>query len=216
MDPGRMAESEEVFAAALGREASSWSVPCDPAQVEAMRRYASLLLTWSARINLTAAVSAEELASEHLPDAFALASRLRDAGAASAIDVGSGGGLPALPLAVLCPELTLQLVEPIAKKSAFLRTAVRELELGGRITVERRRAQEITPASFDVALSRATFPPRTWLPLAAGIVRPGGRVFLLASATGDWSALPPSLTVTGQWPYSNGRRWLVELVRAHA
>jgi hypothetical protein len=47
-------------------------------------------------------------------------------------------------------------------------------------------------------------------------VRPGGRVFLLASAAAEWSSPPASLTATGQWPYLSERRWLVELVKAHA
>jgi 16S rRNA (guanine527-N7)-methyltransferase len=211
-----MEGNEREFHEALSRESAAWTVPCEAAQREAIARYATLLLTWTARINLTGAVSLENLAAEHLPDSFALASRLRETGALTAIDVGSGGGLPALPLAVLCPNLSLRLLEPIAKKAAFLRTAVRELELGPRVTVETKRVQLIAPGAYDVALSRATFPPRSWLPIAADLVRPGGRVFLLAGAVADWSAPPPALRATGQWPYLGDRRWLVELVKAHA
>jgi 16S rRNA (guanine527-N7)-methyltransferase len=210
-----MAGNEVAFREALAKEAMAWSVSCEPAQRDAIARYASLLLTWTARINLTGAVSLENLAAEHLPDSFALASRLSDAGALSTIDVGSGGGLPALPLAILCPNLSIRLLEPIAKKAAFLRTAVRELELGARVKVETKRAQTVAPATFDVALSRATLPPRAWLPLAAELVRPGGRVFLLAAA--DEAPPPPaSLSSVGQWPYLDGRRVLVELVKAHS
>jgi 16S rRNA (guanine527-N7)-methyltransferase len=212
---GPMAGQQEGFRVALEREAASWAVPCDQAQLEAIAGYASLLLTWTARINLTGAVSLEDLASEHLPDSFALASRLADAGTLQAVDVGSGGGLPALPLAILCPSLSLRLLEPIAKKAAFLRTAIREFGLGERITVDTRRAQTLVPGSFDVALSRATLPPRSWLSLAQDLVRPGGRSFLLASASADWSALPDRITCTGQWTYLQGRRWLVELVKSH-
>ena len=211
-----MEGNEREFRAALSRESAAWTVPCEAAQQDAIARYATLLMTWTARINLTGAVSLENLAAEHLPDSFALASRLRETGALGAIDVGSGGGLPALPLAILCPNLSLRLLEPIAKKAAFLRTAVRELELGPRVTVETKRVQTIAPGTYDVALSRATFPPRSWLPIAADLVRPGGRVFLLAGAVADWSAPPASLRATGQWPYLGDRRWLVELVKAHA
>jgi 16S rRNA (guanine527-N7)-methyltransferase len=207
---------DDAFRGALERVASAWSVPCDAAQRDAIARYADLLLTWTTRINLTGAVSLDELAADHLPDSFALASRLHDSGTLSGIDVGSGGGLPAIPLAVLCPELSLRLLEPIAKKAAFLRTAIRELGIGPRLTVDPRRSQAVAPATFDVALSRATLPPPQWLAAAAGLVRPGGRAFLLASGTADWSSPPPTLSVTGQWSYADGRRWLVELVRAPA
>jgi 16S rRNA (guanine527-N7)-methyltransferase len=211
-----MVGNEEAFREALGRQAVGWSVPCEPGQLESITRYAALLLTWTARINLTGAVSLEDLSDAHLPDSFALASRLGDAGTVRAIDVGSGGGLPGLPLAILCPNLILRLVEPIAKKAAFLRTAARELGFGARVSIDTHRAQTLVPASFDVALSRATLPPRAWLPLAVDLVRPGGRVFLLASARADWTSLPPGLTSTGQWPYLSDRRWLVELVKAHS
>jgi 16S rRNA (guanine527-N7)-methyltransferase len=211
-----MEGKERAFREALARESASWAVPCEAPQVDAIEGYASLLLTWTTRINLTGAVSLDDLAAEHLPDSFAIASRLRETGALTAIDVGSGGGLPAIPLAVLCPDLTLRLLEPIAKKAAFLRTAVRELGLTGRVAVETRRVQAVSPATFDVALSRATFPPRSWLPIGADLVRPGGRVFLLASGAADWSTPPEALTTTGQWPYLDERRWLVELVKAHA
>jgi 16S rRNA (guanine527-N7)-methyltransferase len=211
-----MEGNERAFRQALTREGALWAVPCESSQVDAIERYASLLLTWTSRINLTGAVSLEDLASEHLPDSFALASRVRETGALTAIDVGSGGGLPAIPLAILCPNLSLRLLEPIAKKAAFLRTAVRELNLASRVTVETRRVQALSQTTFDAALSRATFPPRSWLPIGADLVRPGGRVFLLASATADWSAPPAALTTTGQWPYLGERRWLVELVKAHA
>jgi 16S rRNA (guanine527-N7)-methyltransferase len=211
----KMSGTEATFRAALARLGATWSVPVEAPQLDAIERFATLLLTWTARINLTGAVSLDALAAEHLPDSFALASRLADSGTVSAVDVGSGGGLPAIPLAVLCPNLSIKLLEPIAKKASFLRTAIRELGLKDRLTVDTKRAQVVAPAAFDVALSRATLPPRAWLPLAVDLVRPGGRVFLLASGSADWSALPPRLSSTGQWSYDDGNRWLVELVKSH-
>jgi 16S rRNA (guanine527-N7)-methyltransferase len=215
MNPA-MEGNEAAFRDELARAGAAWSVVCDASQVEAIARYASLLMTWTARINLTGAVSLQDLATEHLPDSFALASRLADAGALQVVDVGSGGGLPGIPLAILCPNLSLRLLEPIAKKAAFLRTAVRELGLGERVAVDTRRAQVVAPGSFDVALSRATLPPKAWLALAVELVHPGGRVFLLASGAADWSTPPPQLATTGQWPYLGERRWLVELAKSHS
>jgi 16S rRNA (guanine527-N7)-methyltransferase len=212
-----MAADAEAFRAAMERNAQFFSVACDGAQTAAIHRYASLLLTWTARINLTGAASLADLAAEHLPDSFALATRL-GAEVMAGVDVGSGGGLPALPLAVLCPSLSLQLLEPIAKKAAFLRTAVRELGLGERVTVDTRRVQSIVPAAFDVAMSRATFPPPVWLPIAVDLVKPSGRVFVLASAgAGATAGSPlvsnPGLEPVDRWPYLEGRRQLIELRR---
>src|SRR5262245_10579524 len=107
-----------------------------PAASPELDRYLALLLQWNAQINLTAARTREALMRDHVPDALAL-SELIEAG--SLVDVGSGAGLPALPLALLRPALRIRLVEPRAKKAAFLRTAVRELGLSARVSVDARR-----------------------------------------------------------------------------
>jgi len=104
--------------------------------------------------------------------------------------------------------------EPIAKKAAFLRTAIRELGLPERLRVEARRIDE-SPAErdFDVAISRATFPPAEWLSIARRLVRPGGRVFVLGSRKLDHSP-PTELAALQAIPYLGGERWLIELARS--
>jgi 16S rRNA (guanine527-N7)-methyltransferase len=185
--------------------AAAWNAPCDDIQIAALASYAELLLRWSERINLTAARSIDVLVGEHFPDAFALARKLDQP--ARVIDVGSGGGLPAIPLAVLRPRLVLTLVEPIAKKAAFLRTAIREVALGDRASVHVGRGEAVakeTPRAFDVAISRATLAPARWLLLGAKLVRPGGRVFALTAA----DALPEQ---PSRETYFDGRRALIEV-----
>src|SRR4051812_4223477 len=205
---GGAANSGRAQAAELIRAlASAWKFRCDDAQVSALSSYAESLLRWNARINLTAARTIDVLVREHFPDAFALARELTEP--ARAIDVGSGGGLPALPLALLRPRLPLELCEPIAKKVAFLRTAIRELGLGDRASVRVGRGEAVareidgdrSPA-FDVAFSRATMAPQKWLALGARLVRPGGRVFALATA----DALPE---LTDRQVYFDARRVLI-------
>jgi 16S rRNA (guanine527-N7)-methyltransferase len=123
------------------------------------------------------------------------------------VDVGSGGGLPALPLALLRDGLTVELCEPIAKKGAFLRTAIRELGLSDRVRLNATRGELLADAQggrFDVAISRATFAPVDWLPLGRRLVRPGGRVFALAAP----DDVPPGSDCE---LYLGGRRALVEV-----
>jgi 16S rRNA (guanine527-N7)-methyltransferase len=185
--------------------AADWNLACDAGQVAALCSYAATLLRWNARINLTAARSIDQLIAEHFPDAFALARRLDQP--ARAIDVGSGGGLPAIPLAVLRPHLTLELCEPIAKKVAFLRTASRELDVGGRVSVRAARGEQVAaelPRAFDVAISRAALAPEKWLRLGTRLVHPGGRLFVLTTADG----LPD---LSDRDIYFEGRRALVEV-----
>ena len=190
--------------AALKSLAGVWRVPVTDDQTGRLLQFAELLLQWNERINLTGAGSVEALVDEHLPDSFAVASVLGEP--ASVVDVGSGGGLPAIPLAILRPALGIRLVEPLAKKVAFLRTAVRELDLAGRVSVDQRRIERgvATPGgAVDVALSRATFPPAEWLAVGRKLVRPGGLVLVLT--------VPDSDLAGRRLVYQAGRRVLIQI-----
>ena len=195
---------------ALEAQAAAWRVAPAPEQTDALLRYVDLLLTWSARINLTGARSPAEVVTDHLVDAFALAEALDRP--EQVADVGSGGGLPAIPLALLRPTLRVLLCEPLAKKGAFLRTAIRELGLGARVQLRAGRGEDLAaerPGDFDVAISRATFAPEDWLPLGRRLVRAGGRVCVLTTPASGFGATvenEPKL-------YAGGRRALFMISR---
>jgi 16S rRNA (guanine527-N7)-methyltransferase len=155
-------------------------------QTAGLAAFAELFLEWNARINLGGRISASELIERHYLDAFA-ASRVISQGRVVA-DVGSGGGLPSIPLALVRPDLGIQLHEPTGKKVAFLRTAVRELGLKEQVQVHAGRVSADNPAPhalFDVAMSRATFAPRDWLGLGRRMVHAGGLVIVFATGAGD-------------------------------
>src|SRR5581483_6336727 len=181
----------------------------------ALVAYADLLLAWGGRINLTAARSPEALVVDQLPDSFALAARLSRRGEIplDVIDVGSGGGLPAIPLALLRPVDRFTLVEATGKKVAFLRTAVRAAGLGDRVRIEHRRigraGEEI--GTFDVATSRAMLAPPEWMSLARHLVRTGGSVFCLGTA--PVTAPAEGLKLIDQQAY-RADRWVIELERS--
>ena len=193
---------------ALQSLSAEWSFRAEPEQTASLLQFAELLVRWNQSINLTGAKSIGAVIAEHYPDAHALAKRLDRP--ARLIDVGSGGGLPALPLALLRPNLEIRLCEPIAKKAAFLRTAIRELKLAGRVALETRRGEELAAEladdpsrRFDVATSRATFAPEAWLALGRRLVRPGGRVFVLTV---------PGTAIKGKTEmYGGGKRALIEV-----
>ncbi|HZL18092.1 MAG TPA: RsmG family class I SAM-dependent methyltransferase [Polyangia bacterium] len=192
---------------ALAALAAEWNVPCGADQIRDLLAFGELLLRWNAKINLTGAGSLDTLVESHYVDAFALASRLSEP--LRLIDVGSGGGLPALPLALLRPQLHIQLCEPIAKKGAFLRTAIRELGLAERVRLDTRRGEEIANtagAGFDAAVSRATLAPEAWLVLGRRLARAGGRVFVLTTPPhAPAGALGRSIA------YADDRRLLLEV-----
>jgi 16S rRNA (guanine527-N7)-methyltransferase len=208
---GAISPTVRAIAPALAELAGVWGIPCGEGEIVSVARYADLLLEWSQKINLTGASSVEVLVAEHLPDSFAVASVL--GGGEDLVDVGSGGGLPALPLMLLRSKLRVTLVEPVAKKAAFLRTAVRELAPGGRVLVEARRAEAIaaTGRLFDAATARAVLPPEAWARLGMRLVHPGGRVLVLSSSEVRFES--PGLRLASSRSYLGGRRWLTVFVR---
>lgn len=159
----------------LAPAAKLWGIDLGPA-VPRLARFTELLLEWGARINLTGARSVAELCTEHFADAFPLIPLLPRSG--RWIDVGSGAGLPGIIIAVVRPDLSGTLLEPIQKRRAFLNAAIRTLGLDG-VSVGRDRLDDHAArvgCSYDVAVSRAVFPLPQWLELGRSLVSPGGLV----------------------------------------
>jgi 16S rRNA (guanine527-N7)-methyltransferase len=173
-------------------------------ELELLARYAGLVLDWGSRINLTGARTPEALADEHLADALAALPHL-PGGPFRFIDVGSGAGLPGLVLALVRGDASGVLLEPIRKKHAFLAYAARELGLAGRVEARAERLEMHLAggagASYDVAISRATWPAASWLVRGRPLARPGGRVYGFEGST------PGELPAGARrHPYTLGRR----------
>jgi 16S rRNA (guanine527-N7)-methyltransferase len=170
------------LAGRLASPARELGVELGAAELSRLARFAELLLDWGARVNLTGARTREALADEHLADALALLPQL-PAGPFRFVDVGSGAGLPGLVLAILRPDASGVLLEPIRKRHAFLAHAVRALGLSGRVEARAERLEAHPARSYDVAVSRATWPAADWLERGRPLVRPGGGVYGFEGAT---------------------------------
>src|SRR6266545_1780127 len=150
---------------------------------ERIAAWFDLIATWNAKVDLTAARNAEELADLMLADAFVLARHQPRGG--SIVDIGAGSGAPGLALHLLRPDLTITLVEPMQKRIAFLRTVSGQLATGptmkGSLLIVRGRGEDVARqgGSFDAAVARATLPPEDWLALGARLVGPSGAVWVL-------------------------------------
>jgi 16S rRNA (guanine527-N7)-methyltransferase len=107
---------------------------------EAIDQHLRLLLAWTPAINLTAIRDPRAAATAHVLDALAAVPLLRDLGADRLVDLGSGGGYPAIPLAVAVPSSAM-LVESIAKKARFLAVVVDAIGLADRVMVTTARAE---------------------------------------------------------------------------
>ncbi len=144
-----------------------------------LEQYAALLTKWNAVQNL---VSRETLSSDlwprHLQDSLRPMQWVR-AGDASVLDLGSGGGLPAIPMAIASRgvERRFTLLEPIAKKASFLRTVARELELP--VAVHAVRAEQFdSRETFDLITSRALAALPQLLILSGPFLASGGHMLL--------------------------------------
>jgi len=164
-----------------------------PADAEArLLAYAAELVRWNERLNLTALTTPEAVVDRHLLDSLAVVPEVR--GARSLLDLGSGAGLPGVPLAVALPELQATLVDAVAKKVSFLKVGVVKAGLVGRVRAVHARLtgaperEGLAPA--EVVVSRAFLELGAFLALARPYLAPGGRVVaLLGPAAGDASAL---------------------------
>ncbi len=133
---------------ALGLKASERTV-------QLFARYAELLGKWNRVYNLTAIRSDAEILTHHLLDSASLVPQLKAIAptAGSVLDVGSGGGLPAVPIAILCPEIRVLAVDAVGKKAAFIQQVAIELGLRN-LRAEHVRVEELE-GEFDVVTSRA-------------------------------------------------------------
>jgi 16S rRNA (guanine527-N7)-methyltransferase len=105
---------------------------------------------------------------------------------ASVVDVGSGAGLPGIVLAVVRPDLAITLVEPLARRSAFLSEVVTALDLGATVTVLRGRAEEVAGAPLaaaDIVTARAVAPLDRLAGWCLPLTALGGRLLALKGAS---------------------------------
>lgn len=153
--------------------------PARSAELEAMlSRYAELLLEANERVNLTAARSVEELRVRHLDDCLELLALPEVKGATRILDLGTGGGLPGIPLACALPHASLVLLDATRKKLVQVEGMIAALGLSNARTL-RGRAEELAHhpdwrGTMDCAVSRAVAPLASLLEYMAGFVRPGG------------------------------------------
>ena len=167
-----------------------------------MRRYAELLLDWNQTINLTGARSLEEVEAQ-IDNAAAL--RAMSWGRIGrVIDIGSGGGLPAVPLALAFPDISFSLLEANARKCAFLEHVAGTLQLGN-VAVLSGRAEEFGHRQefrerFDRATSRAAARPAVLLELALPFVKPRGDLLAQVSNVDVQNLVPAARALGGGSP----------------
>lgn len=148
--------------------------------------YLELLSRWNRSFNLTAIRDPREMVAAHLADSLSLVPLLDEApDGATVVDVGSGGGLPGIPIRIARPGLRVELVEPVGKKAAFLRQCGAELGLSG-LGVHECRVEDLElGAEPAVITSRAFASLADFAAAVAGIAGPRTRLLAMKGARPD-------------------------------
>lgn len=146
--------------------------------VEKGMAYLALLEKWNRAKNLTAITAPNDMVVKHLLDSLAISPYVEGK---RILDVGSGGGLPGIPLAILFPEKEFTLIDSVGKKTRFLNQAATTLELSNVRTVQKRVESFHASAPFDVITSRAFSSLPKMMQLCGHLKAPGG-VYLAMKA----------------------------------
>jgi len=162
--------------------------------------YLDLLARWNRTYNLTAIRDPREMVTRHLLDSLAMVPHVE--GLRTLADLGTGPGLPGIPLAIALPGLQVTLVESNGKKARFLREAVRQLKLGNADVAESRIEAVDRPGAFAAITARALATLPDILAAGGHLPAPDGRLLAMKGVRPDEeiAALPAGWAVTGIHP----------------
>jgi 16S rRNA (guanine527-N7)-methyltransferase len=145
------AQPPEFFTGEITRQLPRFGLSLDEPRLLSLSRYLAELDLWRRRTNLTGPMASEELVAHALESVFG--EKLISDGA-RLLDIGSGAGLPGLPLAIVRPDLAVTLLEPRGKRAAFLRHAARAIPVQNAGVLE-ERVEKLAIAAYDLATVRA-------------------------------------------------------------
>jgi 16S rRNA (guanine527-N7)-methyltransferase len=195
----------------LVHDAGSIGLDLGAAQIDALVEYLAQMLRWNRTYNLTAIRDPEAMRVQHLVDSLAvipaLAKRIQDDSGnsvnavgpgqtASIMDVGSGGGLPGVVLAIAQPGWQIRCVDAVEKKTAFVRQMAGVLRLPN-LSASHARVETLEPAQCDVVISRAFASIDDFAALAGRHVRVGGTLAAMKGRQPDEEIA--AVLASGNW-----------------
>lgn len=169
---------------------------------ELLRRYAALVREWAPRLDLVSPRDLERFEERHVDDSLRAAPLLDELPEGPCVDVGSGAGLPGIPLAIARPERHWILLEPRQRRAAFLEEAVRVLGLDCEVvaaTAEQAAREARLAGAHVLATARAVADPAAVRALTEPLLSPAGVTLVFtgpdAPAHSDADAWAPGLTI---------------------
>src|SRR5690606_7055784 len=194
----------------------------DESLAKPLMAYLSLLARWNRTYNLTAVREPREMITRHLLDSLAMHAAVAPLAArgGALADLGTGPGLPGIPLAIALPGLQVALVESNGKKARFLRESVRTLKLANARVIEARIEAVDEAGSVDAITARALATLPKILELGGHLLAQGGRLLAMKGVIpqDEIAGLPPGWAVERIEPLAvpglDGERHLVVVARA--
>ena len=192
-DPAALAE-------VLARGIADMELDVPAAQQEQLMAYLALMNKWNSVYNLTSLRDPMQMVTHHLLDSLAAVPAF--AGAQNVLDVGAGGGLPGIVLAISRPDMKVAMIDTVHKKTAFLKQVKAELELSN-VTVHTMKVQDLqVDDRFDVITSRAFADLSDFLEWSGHLLAEGGKFIALKGTAPpeEQERIPPPWKVTGLQP----------------
>ncbi len=216
-----MTERNPCLATTLEKGVAELDIALSPSQIQKLLDYVALLGKWNSVYNLTAIRDPQQMLIQHILDSLAIVPAVSARMPATALDVGSGGGLPGIVLAIALPELRVTLNDIVHKKTAFQSQAKVQLGLNNLSVVTGRveslRPGVEVPGKFDLIVSRAFAELSDFVTLARHLVADDGRILAMKGVRPEAEAARVSAgaTVLGierlNVPMLDAERHLVEI-----
>ena len=207
-----------ALSAVLGEGIAAMHLDVSPAQQDKLMDYLTLMFKWNAVYNLTSLRDPMQMVTHHLLDSLAAVPAF--ANAHNVLDVGSGGGLPGIVLAIVRPDMKVSMIDTVHKKTAFLTQVKAELSLTN-VTVYTARVEQLQVSDkFDVITSRAFADLSDFVNWSSHLLADAGRYIALKGVApkDEQERLPAEWKVTGleplQVPKLGAERHLVHIERS--
>jgi len=189
-----------ALAAVLAEGIAEMKLDVPAAQQEKLMGYLALMNKWNSVYNLTSLRDPMQMVTHHLLDSLAAVPAF--AGAHNVLDVGAGGGLPGIVLAITRPDMKVSMIDTVHKKTAFLKQVKAELELAN-VTVHTMKVQDLEVSDkFDVITSRAFADLSDFLNWSGHLLEVGGKFIALkgTAPAEEQERVPGEWRITGLQP----------------